>query len=124
MHTILVTVDCLGESFDFGLPAEAAISDFLPFLVEACGQPLPEGHMPAEDWELAFYGGAALPSASSLQSCGVIDGMRLALQNQGTLESTRSRPVTGQVQVFPYQPGNTDAEGPRVHWIREDLFSE
>ncbi|HLV99968.1 MAG TPA: EsaB/YukD family protein [Ktedonobacterales bacterium] len=124
MDTLLVTVDCLGESFDLGLPAEAPISEFLSLLVEACGQPLLERHAPADEWELAFYGGTALPITNSLQGCGVIAGMRLVLQNQGTQEHLVSRPVSGQVQVFPYLPDNMDAEGPRVHWIREDLFSE
>ncbi len=123
MSTLLVTVDCLGESFDLGLPAAAPISEFLANLLEACGQTLPEGAVPAEEWELAFYGGTALPMTSSLLGCGVIDGMRLVLKHMGTQEILVSRPISGRVHVFPYLD-SADAEGPRVHWIREDLFSE
>lgn len=121
MRTLLVTVDCLSESFDLGLPTEAPISDFLSLLLEACGQPLLENHALTEEWELALYGGATLPMNRSLQSCGVVDGMRLVLQNLGTLEGSVSRPVTGQVRVFPYPPGSTEADGPRVHWVHENL---
>ena len=121
MDILLVTVDCLGESVDLGLPAEVPMNEFLSLLLEACGQILPEGPAPPDEWELALYGGAPLPLTSSLQSCGIIDGMRLVLQHPGTLEGVVSRPVTGQVHVFPYLPEGADTEGPRVHWIREDL---
>jgi hypothetical protein len=121
MDILLVTVDCLGKSFDFGLPAEPPISEFFSPLLEACGKILPDGRSLADEWELAFYGGAALPITSSLRSCGVIDGMQLVLNNLGTLEGIIYRPFTGQVHVFPYPPDNTNSEGPRIHWIREDL---
>jgi hypothetical protein len=123
MHTLLVTVDCLGEHVDLGLPAEVPISEFLPILVEACGQILAEDAAAVEEWELALYGGTALPTTSSLQSCNVVDGMRLVLQHLGTLESVAGPPITGRVHVFPYLPGSTDPDGPRVHWIREDPTS-
>lgn len=124
MQTLLVTVDYLGERLDLGLPAEAPIHEFLPTLIEIFGIAQPQSQPPAEEWELTLYGGGALPAAHSLQSSGVIDGMRLELRNQGTVESVVSRPVSGRVRVFPYPPDNADAGGPRVHWIHKDLFNE
>lgn len=124
MQALLVTVDYLGESLDLGLPAEAPIYEFLPTLIEVFGIAQPEVTSLAEEWELTLYGGGALPAAHSLQSSGVIDGMRLALRNQGTMENVVSRPISGRVHVFPYPPDNAAAEGPRVHWIHKDLFNE
>jgi hypothetical protein len=124
VHTLLVTVDYLDESLDLGLPAEAPISEFLPTLIEVFGIVQPEVSSPAEEWELTRYGGEELPAAHTLQNSGVIDGMRLALRNQGTVENVVSRPISGRVHVFPYPPDTADTGGPRVHWIHKDLFNE
>jgi hypothetical protein len=124
MHTLLVTVDYLHESLDLGLPAEVPISEFLPTLLELCGLAQQEAAPPSEDWELALYGGATLPATSSLQNCGVIDGMRLALQNLGTLETVTRPPISGQGHMFPYSSASLGTEGPRMYWVHEDLFNE
>lgn len=124
MHTLLVTVDYLHESFDLGLSADVPIREFLPILLEVCGLAQHGAELPFEDWELAHYSGAALPRTSSLQSCGVVDGMRLILRNRGMQESLETVPIAGRVHVFPYPPANADSGGPRVHWVHKDLMNE
>ncbi len=123
MRTVLVTVDYLNESLDLGLPAEVPISEFLPILLEMCGLTRQEAAPLSEQWELA-YGSAALSITRSLQSYGVVDGMRLMLRRPAAQETAVSMPVPGRVQVLPYSPANAQSEGPRVHWIREDLLNQ
>ena len=122
MRSVLVTVDYLNESMDLGLPAEAPISEFLPILLEMWGLARQEVSPPSDQWELA-YGSAALSVTRSLQSYGVVDGMRLTLR-MPVQERAAPLPGMGRVQVLPYSPAAAQSEGPRVHWVQEDLLNQ
>jgi hypothetical protein len=121
MNTLLVTVMGPGRAFDLELPAETAISELLPALLEVCGlQPLRASVPDAflwNVWGLRPTGGQQILQPNlSLAQAGILDGALLELQDLEALRHARP-PIGFTPRNVQPQPG-----GIGVTWGSEPLL--
>jgi hypothetical protein len=82
MQTVLITLVGPEHRIDLKLPAEVAVGDLLPKLLELCGPRLADPQTELSQWRLVLpTRGLTLPHNRSLRDCVVVDGTVLYLQN-------------------------------------------
>ena len=74
-----VTVVAPRTRIDVALPADVAVADLLPMLLEMARESTPDGGARHGGWALARIGQAPLDSTRTLRGCGVLDGELLQL---------------------------------------------
>jgi type VII secretion integral membrane protein EccD len=77
-----VTVVAPRTRIDVALPADIAVADLLPMLLEMAREATPDGGARHGGWTLAKLGDAALDPSRTLASLGVVDGELLQLRRR------------------------------------------
>ncbi|HLZ21763.1 MAG TPA: EsaB/YukD family protein [Ktedonobacterales bacterium] len=120
MRTVLVSLDTPQQRADLELPAEAPVGDLLPLLIEAFGlartQPAAEA---TNLWLLREATSAPLHPARSLMDGGIVDGMRLLLQDVATFHMERQREAAAPQ---PQHPAGPSTGGIGIRWNRDGLL--
>ncbi|MGH2517156.1 MAG: EsaB/YukD family protein, partial [Ktedonobacterales bacterium] len=121
MRTVLVTLDTPRQRADLELPAEAPVGDLLPLLLDAftLAGTRSAGEA-ASGWLLRAPNGAALHPARSLMDGGIVDGMRLTLQDVASFQMERQRTVAAAAP--PQVPASPDTGGIGIRWNRDGLL--
>jgi type VII secretion system (Wss) protein YukD len=118
MRTVLVTIENTSGSVDLALPLDVPIMELLPPLVAACSPPQ-TGAFGVGGLSLALgtSDGGPFAAQRTLADCGVVDGMRLLLQEE---DAWRRRASTVQTQLLPQDiPSSTQTGGIGIHWSRD-----
>jgi len=122
MRSVLVTLTTRHDTRDLEMPAEVAVRDLLPALLDLCGlPPSPQGQGGADGasgavWTLGLEGIGPLPAARSLLECEIVDGMRLLL-----LDSHAWRALGPRAPAHSATP-RAGAGGIGVRWRRDGLL--
>jgi WXG100 protein secretion system (Wss), protein YukD len=116
MQTVLITLAGPVRRIDLKLPAEVAVGDLLPKLLELCGPQLAEPQAGLSQWRLVLPSrGLTLPHNRSLRDCVVVDGTVLYLQ-----DSTSSAVQQPQTTTQTFRPKiirpNASTGGIGVKW--------
>lgn len=77
-----VTVVAPSTRIDLALPADVAVADLVPLVVDMAGERAPDGGSRHGGWVLAKLGDAPLDPSRTLASLGVIDGELLQLRKR------------------------------------------
>jgi ESX secretion system protein EccD len=77
-----VTVVAPNTRIDVALPADVAVADLLPMLLDMAKETSPDGGARHGGWALAKLGDAALDPSRTLASLGIIDGELLQLRKR------------------------------------------
>jgi len=77
-----VTVVAPGTRIDVALPADVAVADLLPMVLEMAGETSSDGGVRHGGWVLAKLGDTALDPSRTLASLGVVDGELLQLRKR------------------------------------------
>ena len=77
-----VTVVAPRTRIDVALPADVAVADLLPMLLEMAKEATPDGGVRHGGWALAKLGDAPLDPSRTLASLGVVDGELLQLRKR------------------------------------------
>src|SRR5215469_12164889 len=119
MRTVLVTLDTPRQRADLELPVEAPVSDLLPMLVEVFQLAATPPAEAANLWMLRGPNGAPLHPARSLGDGGIVDGMRLVLQDAASFQMERQREAAALPQQLPAGPSTG---GIGIRWNRDGLL--
>lgn len=116
MQTVLITLVGPERRIDLKLPAEVAVGDLFPKLLELCG---PRFAYPQEALSRCCLvlptRGLALPPDRSLHDCGVVDGTILWLQDSTSIVARPQPTVTPTFRPHIIQP-NASTGGIGVKW--------
>lgn len=120
MRTVLVSVETSRQRADLEVPADAPVGDLLPLLLDAftLAASLPAGDA-ANMWMLRGPTGAPLHPARSLLDGGIVDGMRLVLQDAASFQMERQHAAAAQPPQIPAGP---TTGGIGVRWNRDGLL--
>jgi WXG100 protein secretion system (Wss), protein YukD len=122
MRTVLVTVDTPRQRADLELPAEAPVGDLLPLLLDALIlAATPHTAEAANAWMLRTSDGAPLHPARSLIDGGIVDGMRLVLQDVASFQMERQRAAASQPLPQQVSAGPSTG-GIGIRWNRDGLL--
>lgn len=77
-----VTVVAPRTRIDLALPADVAVADLLPMLLEMAGETSPDGGSRHGGWCLAKLGDSAMDPSRTLGSLGIVDGDLLQLRRR------------------------------------------
>lgn len=77
-----VTVVAPRTRIDMALPADVAVADLLPMVLEMANEQAPDGGVRHGGWVLAKLGDVALDPSRTLASLGVVDGELLQLRKR------------------------------------------
>ena len=77
-----VTVVAPSTRIDVALPADVAVADLLPMLLDMAKESSPDGGARHGGWALAKLGDAPLDPSRTLASLGVVDGELLQLRKR------------------------------------------
>lgn len=120
MRTVLVTVDTPRQHADVELPAEAPVGDLLPLLLDAFTlAPTLAAAEAANAWMLRAPNGQPLHPTRSLADGGIVDGMRLTLQDAASFQMERQRAAAALPQQLPAGPSTG---GIGIRWNRDGLL--
>src|SRR5579872_3500490 len=130
MRTVLVTLDTPRQRADLELPAEAPVGDLLPLLLEAFALATPATVTPpsagtanvANVWMLRAPNGAPLHPARSLSDGGIVDGMRLVLQDVASFQLERQREAAATPPQPQQLPAGPSTGGIGIRWNRDGLL--
>ena len=93
MQTVIITLISSERQIDLKLPAEVAVGDLLPKLLELCSSRLAQTQDALSQWRLILPSkGLTLPLNRSLRDCGVVDGAVLWLQDSASAV-VRQQPI-------------------------------
>ena len=116
MQTVVITLVGPQRRFDLKLPAEIAVGDLLPKLLELCGPPLAEPQTDLSQWRLVLPSrGLTLPHNRSLHDCVVVDGTILYLLDSTSSVAQQQQTTTQTFRPQTIQPG-TRTGGIGVKW--------
>ncbi len=118
MRTVLVTVEDQSGTTDLELPLDVPIGELLPSLVAACSS-LQAGvfGMGGPPLALGSSEGGAFSAERTLADCGVVDGMRLLLQEDAAWR--RGMRTTGTSLLPADVPSSTQTGGIGIRWNRD-----
>ncbi len=118
MRTILVTVEGPSGPTDLELPLDVSIGELLPALVAACSS-LQAGVFGLGRTPLALgtAEGGAFSAGRTLADYGVVDGMRLLLQEE--VAWRRRTSATGTSPLPADVPSSTQTGGIGIRWNRD-----
>lgn len=127
MRTVLVTLDTPRQRADLELPAEAPVGDLLPLLLEAFALAAPATVTPsstnvANVWMLRAPNSAPLHPARSLSDGGIVDGMRLVLQDVASFQMERQREAAATPPPPQQLPAGPSTGGIGIRWNRDGLL--
>ena len=77
-----VTVVAPRTRIDMALPADVAVADLVPMVLEMAGETAPDGGVRHGGWVLAKLGDAPLDPSRTLASLGIVDGELLQLRKR------------------------------------------
>ena len=122
MRTVLVALETPRQRADVELPAEVPVGELLPLLLDAFTLVTPAPAQPANVWLLRAPNGVPLHPARSLIDGGIVDGMRLVLQDVATFQMERQRAVATTPPPPPQIPANPSTGGIGIRWNRDGLL--
>ena len=85
-----VTVVAPRTRIDVALPADVAVADLMPMLLEMAKEVSPDGGARHGGWALAKLGDAPLDPSRTLASLGIVDGELLQLRKRNENPSERN----------------------------------
>ncbi len=118
MRTVLVTVEDPSGTTDLELPLDVPIGELLPALAAACSS-LQAGVFGMGGLSLALGAaeGGAFSTEHRLADCGVVDGMRLLLQEETAWR--RGTRAAGSSPLPADVPSSTQTGGIGIRWNRD-----
>jgi len=123
-----VTVVAPSTRIDVALPADVAVADLLPMLLDMAKETAPDGGARHGGWALAKLGDAPLDPSRTLASLGVVDGELLQLRKRNEnpippVHNRSSKPATHRRISTSYgMPGvkRNDGRGPNGRKVRRE----
>jgi hypothetical protein len=116
MQTVLITLIGPERQIDLKLPAEVAVGDLLPKLLELCGPRLADHQAELSQWRLVLPSkGLTLPHNRSLRDCVVVDGTILYLQDSNSFVARQPQTTVQTFRPRMLQP-SASTGGIGVKW--------
>lgn len=125
MATVLITVAGPEQLIDLELPADVALRELLPLLVEVCAPRMAGTRWAAaEYWGVGYPDGQPLAPERTLIECGIHDGEMLAFQDIGSwsrpaADSPTTLPLALAQPVDTEEPVGVGSDGIVVRWNKD-----